>query len=92
MIEMLGEVKRIDQPVLLHVKTVKGKGFEFSSEDPTTFHSPKPFTINGCRAELATGGRSFTSAYADALIDLMENDPKVVAVTATNASPDERRS
>jgi 1-deoxy-D-xylulose-5-phosphate synthase len=82
MIEMLTEVKRIDQPVLLHVKTVKGKGFEFSSDDPTTFHSPKPFRIEGCRAELVTGGRSFTSAYSDALGDLMERDPKVVTVTA----------
>lgn len=82
MIDMLKEVKRIDHPVLLHVKTVKGKGFEFSSDDPTTFHSPKPFTVQGCKAELIKGGRSFTAAYADAMIDLMERDPKVVAVTA----------
>jgi 1-deoxy-D-xylulose-5-phosphate synthase len=82
LIEMLEEVKRIDQPVLLHVKTVKGKGFDFSSQDPTTFHSPKPFRIEGCRAELISGGRSFTTAYADALSDLMQRDPKVVAVTA----------
>jgi 1-deoxy-D-xylulose-5-phosphate synthase len=68
--------------VLLHVKTIKGKGFEFSSEDPTTFHSPKPFTVDGCRVSLKSGGRSFTSAYADAMIDLMNRDDKVVAVTA----------
>jgi 1-deoxy-D-xylulose-5-phosphate synthase len=82
LIEMLEEVKRIDQPVLLHVKTVKGKGFDFSSDDPTTFHSPKPFRREGCRVELVSGGRSFTAAYADALIDLMERDEKVVTVTA----------
>jgi 1-deoxy-D-xylulose-5-phosphate synthase len=82
LVEMLNEVKKIDRPILLHVKTVKGKGFEFSSEDPTTFHSPKPFRIEGCRAELISGGRSFTSAYADAMIDLMERDPKVVTTTA----------
>jgi 1-deoxy-D-xylulose-5-phosphate synthase len=82
MIEMLEEVKQIDRPVLLHVKTVKGKGFEFSSDDPTTFHSPKPFVINGCRAELVSTGRSFTSAYSDALCDLMSRDEKAVAVTA----------
>jgi 1-deoxy-D-xylulose-5-phosphate synthase len=82
LIEMLEEVKRIDRPVLLHVKTVKGKGFEFSSEDPTTFHSPKPFRRDGCRVELISSGRSFTTAYADAMIDLMRRDPKVVTVTA----------
>ncbi len=82
MIEMLAEVKEIDRPVLLHVKTIKGKGFDFSSEDPTTFHSPKPFRRNGCRVEVEAGGRSFTAAYADAMIDLMERDEKVVTVTA----------
>ena len=82
LIEMLEEVKDLDRPLLLHVKTVKGKGFDFSSDDPTTFHSPKPFRVSGCRAELVSGGRSFTAAYADALIDVMRRDDKVVTVTA----------
>jgi len=38
--------------------------------------------MNGCRAEMISSGRSFISAYADVLIDVMERDPKVVAVTA----------
>jgi 1-deoxy-D-xylulose-5-phosphate synthase len=82
LIAMLEEVKRIDRPVLLHVKTIKGKGFEFSSADPTKFHSPKPFRVDGCRAEFHSGGRSFTAAYSDALTGLMQRDPTVVAVTA----------
>ena len=82
LIEMFEEVKDLDRPVLVHVKTIKGKGFDFSSQDPTTFHSPKPFRVEGCRVELNTGGRSFTAAHADAMIDLMRRDPKVVAVTA----------
>ncbi len=82
LITMLEEIKDIDRPVLLHVKTVKGKGFDFCSDDPTTFHSPKPFKVSGCRVELSSGGRSFTTAYADALTDLMNRDEKVTAVTA----------
>ena len=82
LIEMLNEVKEIEQPVLLHAKTVKGKGFEFSEGDATAFHSPKPFRVDGCRVEIQKGGRSFTAAYADAMIDLMQRDEKVVAVTA----------
>jgi 1-deoxy-D-xylulose-5-phosphate synthase len=80
--EILREVREIDRPVLLHVKTVKGKGFEFSSSDPTTFHSPSPFQVNGCRAEIHKDGRSFTAAFGDAMIHLMQRDPRVVAVTA----------
>ncbi len=86
LIEMLNEVKDIDRPVLLHVKTVKGKGFAFTEGDATTFHSPKPFVVEGCRVELKKGGRSFTSAFADAMLDLMQRDEKVFAVTA--AMPD----
>ncbi len=82
LIQMFEEVKDLDRPVLLHVKTVKGKGFDFSAGDPTTFHSPKPFKIEGCRVEVQKGGRSFTSAYADALAEVMAEDEKVVAVTA----------
>lgn len=87
LIDMLREVKEIDRPVLLHCKTIKGKGFDFAEGDATAFHSPKPFTVEGCRVEVDTGaGRSFTAAYADAMIDLMGRDEKVVAVTA--AMPD----
>jgi 1-deoxy-D-xylulose-5-phosphate synthase len=82
LIEMLEAVQEIDRPVLLHVKTIKGNGFEFSSADPTTFHSPKPFRVDGCRVELNSSGRSFTTAFSDAVSDLMQRDPQVVAVTA----------
>ena len=86
LVSMLREVREINRPVLLHVKTVKGKGFAFSETDATTFHSPSPFVVEGCRVEVKKDGRSFTAAYADAMIDIMARDEKVVAVTA--AMPD----
>ncbi len=86
LIELLAEVRDFDRPMVLHVHTVKGKGYEHTEGDATTFHSPKPFVMQGCRVELKSTGRSFTSAFADAMIDLMERDPKVV--TATAAMPD----
>ncbi|MCG8402818.1 MAG: 1-deoxy-D-xylulose-5-phosphate synthase, partial [Firmicutes bacterium] len=86
LIPMLQEIKLMQRPVLLHAKTIKGKGFDFTTGDPTTFHSPKPFKVNGCSVEVKSGGRAFTEAYADAMIELMNEDDKVVAVTA--AMPD----
>jgi len=94
LIDMLLAVRDVPRPIVLHVHTVKGKGFDFSESDATTFHSPKPFMITngtnlqseGCRVELKAGGRSFTEAFADAMIDLMERDEKVVTCTA--AMPD----
>ena len=86
LIDMLEEVKDFDRPILLHCKTVKGKGFDFTAGDPTKFHSPKPFVVEGCRVELKSSGRSFTTAFADAMIDLMQRDEKIFSVTA--AMPD----
>lgn len=85
LIATLAEVRDIKRPVLLHVKTIKGKGYEFAEGDATTFHSPKPFKRDGCRVEMpdsGAGGRSFTAAYADAMLDVMEQDEKIFAVTA----------
>jgi 1-deoxy-D-xylulose-5-phosphate synthase len=86
LIDMLLDVKDVDRPVVLHVHTIKGKGHDFSEEDATTFHSPKPFSVRGCRVELAGGGRSFTTAFSDALGELMRRDERVVTCTA--AMPD----
>lgn len=86
LIDMLEEVKDIDRPVLLHAKTIKGKGFTFSEGDATTFHSPKPFVVEGCRVELKKSGRSFTAAFADAMDEIMAKDAKVFTCTA--AMPD----
>ncbi len=86
LIDMLNEVRDYDRPVLLHVKTIKGKGFDFAAGDPSKFHSPKPFTVEGCRVEMKKSSRDFTTAYADAMIDLMKRDEKIFAVTA--AMPD----
>ena len=69
LVDMLMTVKDINRPIVLHAHTVKGKGYEFSEGDATTFHSPKPFEVNGCRVELKSSGRSFTSAFSDALLD-----------------------
>ncbi len=82
LVDMFNEVKDINRPVLLHAKTTKGKGFEPAEDDATAFHSPKPFTVDGCRVEHASGGRSFTAAYADAMLDLMAEDEKIYTVTA----------
>jgi 1-deoxy-D-xylulose-5-phosphate synthase len=87
LIEMLGEIKHVQSPMILHVKTVKGNGYQIASDEPTKFHSPSAFQVNGCRVEITKGpGKSWTTAYADAMIDLARKDNRVVALTA--AMPD----
>ncbi len=101
LVEFLAEARDFDRPMVLHVKTIKGKGCSFAEGDATKFHSPAAFSVvssdpdspdlaalqsEGCRVEIKKGGRSFTSAFGEAMMDMMTSDPKVVACTA--AMPD----
>ncbi|MCX5664947.1 MAG: 1-deoxy-D-xylulose-5-phosphate synthase, partial [Planctomycetota bacterium] len=91
LIDFLNEAKHFDHPMVLHVKTIKGKGYEFAENDACAFHSPSAFKIEtmeneGCKIEMKKGGRSFTAAFGEIITSLMERDPKVVACTA--AMPD----
>ncbi len=93
LIEFLRDARDMDRPMVLHVKTIKGKGYQFAEQDASKFHSPPAFKVDGgklepdgCRVELKSEGRSFTSAVGDAMVELMEKDAKVVACTA--AMPD----
>lgn len=100
LLEFLAEAREFDRPMVLHVQTIKGKGYAFAERDAEKFHSPAaftvrsgdpdsatvPFTSAGCQVEIKKSGRSFTAAVGDALADLMRRDTKVVVATA--AMPD----
>ena len=87
LIEKLSELKDLSAPAVLHIKTIKGKGYEWACDDPTTFHSPKPFRLEGAKVVLEKGsGRSFTSAFADAIVNLAKKNERICGITA--AMPD----
>jgi 1-deoxy-D-xylulose-5-phosphate synthase len=86
LIDMLIEVRDVDRPMVLHVHTVKGKGFDFAEEDSCKFHSPGSMVVEGCRVEIRKSARSFTAAFGEAMFDLMRRDDRVVTCTA--AMPD----
>ncbi len=86
LIELITALKDVNHPVLLHVHTEKGRGADWATADPETFHSPKPFKVEGRRVEIQCGGRSWTAAFADALIGCAKEDDRVCALTA--AMPD----
>lgn len=92
LIHCLADARDFDRPMVLHVKTIKGKGLNVAEKDAIKFHSPPAFSIDAdpdeeaCRVELKSEGRSFTAAVGDAMLELMRQDPKAVACTA--AMPD----
>ena len=87
LVELLQSLENADHPVLLHVHTDKGKGADFAAEDPCRFHSPKAFSLANGKATIHHGeGKSWTAAFADALIEVARSDDRVFALTA--AMPD----
>ncbi|NOX59096.1 MAG: 1-deoxy-D-xylulose-5-phosphate synthase [Planctomycetes bacterium] len=81
--ELLGLLKDVHHPVLLHVHTDKGKGCQWAADDPGAFHSPSAFEVRAGKVIIKKNGRkSWTEAFADSLIDLANENEKVVALTA----------
>lgn len=83
LIELLEVLKQAQHPVLLHVHTIKGKGCDWASAEPGRFHSPKPFVVEDGKVTVKSGGgKSWTTAFVDALLAAAESDPRVFAMTA----------
>jgi 1-deoxy-D-xylulose-5-phosphate synthase len=76
----------VERPVLIHIKTTKGKGYEPAEQRPDTFHGIAPFQISTGEAIKETGPISFTEAFGQGLVRVAEEDDKVVAITAAMSS------
>lgn len=74
----------VDRPVLIHVCTVKGKGYEPAELKPKVFHGISGFDVDS--GEPKHGGMTFSDVFAQSLCELAENDPTVCAVTAAMKS------
>ncbi|MDQ2858643.1 MAG: 1-deoxy-D-xylulose-5-phosphate synthase [Candidatus Eremiobacteraeota bacterium] len=87
LVDVITNARKIQGPVLLHVSTVKGKGFEPAELDKRTFHGVGPFELENGKIEFKSGTRpTFSEAFADGLIKLADRDRRVIAITA--AMPD----
>ena len=77
-------VKDLDEPVLLHVVTEKGHGFQPAEQDPVYFHTPPAFVQDkGKPIPKSTSSRqAYTHVASDAILDVMHRNDKVTVMTA----------
>lgn len=82
---VLNEAKKIEGPVLLHVLTKKGKGYEPAESAPDKFHGIAPFDI--ATGEVISGKKkdSYTDIFGKVLCDEAKRNKKIVAITAAMA-------
>ncbi len=82
---LLRYAKELDSPVLLHVRTVKGKGYEPAEQNPDAFHGVSAFCVED-GAPLRAGEKGFSSVFGAALCDLAKHDSRICAITAAMPS------
>ncbi|MCL4473080.1 MAG: 1-deoxy-D-xylulose-5-phosphate synthase [Actinobacteria bacterium] len=76
----------IERPVLIHIKTTKGKGYEPAEARPDTFHGIAPFSISTGEAIKKPGPITYTEAFGQGLARMAADDEKIVAITAAMSS------
>ncbi len=83
----LQNVAQIKGPVLLHVMTKKGKGYQPAEQNPPKFHGVGPFDAQTGEAKGKKPGSapSYTQVFSQTLCGLAQTDPRIVAITAAMA-------
>jgi 1-deoxy-D-xylulose-5-phosphate synthase len=84
--EALSNVARLKGPILLHVLTKKGGGWEPSAADPLKFHGPKGFDVSSGVFQVKPPSRTYSTVFAETLTAIANEDEKVVAITAAMPS------
>ncbi len=78
--EALDSAKLSDEPVLLHISTVKGKGYDFAEKSPSTYHGISKFDVDS--GEYSSGTTNFSEEFGKKLCELANKDEKICAITA----------
>jgi 1-deoxy-D-xylulose-5-phosphate synthase len=79
--EVLSKAKNIKEPVIIHVITKKGKGYEFAEKNPGKFHSVGPFNCDSGEM-CADSCISYSKAFGEEMVRLGKQNNDLVAVTA----------
>jgi len=83
LIDILLNIKNLDEPVLLHVTTRKGKGYEPAEENPVHFHGVGCFDEGtGTCIDRPSPIPTYTHVFGRTLVELAGKDDRIVAVTA----------
>ena len=86
MTHVFEEAKRVrDMPLLIHVVTRKGNGYDLAERQPEKYHGTAPFFVENGMKRSRGSGRSASEAAGDALVSVAAEDSRVVAITAAMA-------
>lgn len=81
LLETLKQAEKVEGPVLVHILTLKGKGYTPAEKDSFAWHGASPYKIESGQMVKSAGPPMYTDVFSSALIELAEQDPRIVAVT-----------
>lgn len=87
--ELRGNISRclaVEGPVLLHCRTVKGKGYGPAEKQPGRYHGTPRFSVSTGESLEPEAPTTYTRAFGEALVELARRDERVVGITAAMAS------
>lgn len=80
LISALEGAKEADYPVVLHINTLKGKGYEFAEKAPDAFHGISAFNLDS--GEPVFAQPSFSDAFGKFMVEAAKDDDRICAITA----------
>jgi 1-deoxy-D-xylulose-5-phosphate synthase len=86
LIETFEIAKGMGKPVLVHIQTIKGKGYEIAEGKHEKWHGVSPFDLKSGTANAKSSLKNATQIYADALMTQADKNDKIVGVTAAMPS------
>lgn len=84
LVQVLTRAKELQKPVVVHINTVKGKGYSFAERNPARYHGVSAFDQQ--RGIISGTGDTFSSVFGETLVRLAREDPKICAITAAMES------
>lgn len=85
MVESLVSAIELQRPVVVHVKTIKGKGYSYAEKHPCYFHGVGPFDLTTGKVKEKKEKPAYTDIFARKILSLAAKNQKVVAITAAMA-------
>ncbi len=86
LIEAFAKVKDTDHPVVVHIHTIKGKGYKKAEENKESFHYVAPFNVEtGESLVKPSGNETYASILGNLLCEKAENDKSIVGISAATA-------
>ncbi|MDY3360676.1 MAG: 1-deoxy-D-xylulose-5-phosphate synthase, partial [Clostridium celatum] len=87
LIEVFNEVKDTNHPVVVHIHTIKGKGYEEAEKNKEAFHWVMPFNLENKEQGIIDFPESYTDIGGKFLVEKAKEDKKIVAITAATPGP-----